>query len=87
MNQYEFHYDSGHGWLKVEKIELTLLGIAAEISGCSYAKGEDVYLEEDCDAGIFDRAKKKVGDFKIKSINDGDNSIIREYASYRGGIS
>ena len=45
--------DPGHGWLKVSKKDLNKLGIADKISGCSFVRGEYVYLEEDCDCTNF----------------------------------
>ena len=50
---YIFHSDPGHGWLAVKEKELIELNIAHKISPYSYHKGNTVYLEEDCDAGIF----------------------------------
>ena len=77
---YEFHYDSGHGWLKVSKQELINLSIEDKISTFSYMNKDDVYLEEDCDAGIFQRSKEGM---QITEIDDGDNSIIRTYDYYK----
>ena len=77
---YEFHYDSGHGWLKVSKQELINLSIEDKISTFSYMNKDDVYLEEDCDAGIFQRSKEGM---QITEIDDGDNSIIRTYDCYK----
>ena len=53
MKEYNFFYDSGHGWLEVEFSELLELGIHQEISGHSYVSGSKVYLEEDCDQSAF----------------------------------
>lgn len=52
----KFHEDSGHGWLQVPKKLINQLGIAHSISGCSYQKGDFVYLEEDCDMALFCKA-------------------------------
>ena len=54
---YTYFTDPGHGWLRVKRTELEELGIANEITPFSYARGEWVYLEEDCDMGTFMRAK------------------------------
>lgn len=52
-NQFTFFTDSGHGWLKVP-IELCReLGLQGKITGYSYCKGQNLYLEEDCDATTF----------------------------------
>lgn len=45
--------DAGHGWLKVKKTVIEALGISEKISGCSYQRGNFVYLEEDYDAYNF----------------------------------
>ena len=59
MNIYTFISDPAHGWLTVSLAELQDLGIAGNISQFSYmstSKGV-AYLEEDCDAPRFIRAK------------------------------
>ena len=50
---YVWAMDSGHAWLAVKAGELVSLGIQDKISSYSYVKGSTVYLEEDCDAGLF----------------------------------
>jgi len=81
---YEMHTDAGHGWLKVERIELVKLGIEAKISAYSYVNGPWAYLEEDCDLGTFARAKGWTANANngVTVINDGDRSDIREYSCY-----
>ena len=56
---YNWITDPAHGWLTVSLAELQDLGIADDISPFSYintSKGV-AYLEEDCDALRFIRAK------------------------------
>lgn len=48
--------DGGHSWLKVKRSELERLGIEHLISTCSYQRKDYVYLEEDCDAGLYLKA-------------------------------
>ncbi len=56
--KYRFIEDPGHGWLEVPRAEIEALGIADKISTCSYESTNGmVYLEEDCDMGVFCRAK------------------------------
>ena len=78
----KFHTDSGHGWLAVKRAELETLGIIDLVSQYSYHKGATVYLEEDCDAGLFFSAfEVRYGtrpQFETK-YKDG-NSPIRNYA-------
>jgi hypothetical protein len=58
---FTWYSDPGHGWLKVNREDIEELGIEEKISACSYqTPGKRVvYLEEDCDAGIFLRAYKE----------------------------
>ena len=56
---YDWIADSGHAWLKVSIDEINALNIGHKISDYSYILGETVYLEEDCDAGIFLDALKE----------------------------
>lgn len=81
---FDFHYDAGHGWLKVPAIELNKLNIADKISKFSYRAGSNVYLEEDCDAPRFMGAYKTHyrRDVEFKEVNDGNNSPIRNYSGY-----
>lgn len=85
----DFHYDAGHGWIEVPKAWIRDLGLRTKISSCSYEKGQNVYLEEDCDASTFIKAYKEVAQSKgieVKmmwnEISDGDDSPIRRYKSY-----
>lgn len=89
--EHEFHYDAGHGWLKVSIKDIIILGIRNDISGYSYKDRDYAYLEEDRDAGIylsklfpegfFSEAFKQF-DIYIKEISDGDYSPIRSYLNY-----
>lgn len=79
---YIFHSDPGHGWLAVKEKELIELNIAHKISSCSYHKGNTVYLEEDCDAGIFIEALKAKGiEFKHRDSYQ-EKTPIRSYPRY-----
>lgn len=48
--------DPGHAWAVVPRKLLHKLGIAEKITPYSYARGDKVYLEEDCDLDTFCRA-------------------------------
>ncbi len=50
-----WYTDPGHGWLRVPFQAVIDVGVAAQISTCSYMSvGKRVaYLEEDCDAPRF----------------------------------
>lgn len=78
-----FHSDPGHGWLAVKMSELKMLGIETQISSYSYVKGKTVYLEEDCDAGVFIKAAKAKGfTVEVQSGKQRDRSPIRSFQSY-----
>ena len=77
-----FYADPGHGWLEVDLLDCIDLDIADKISPYSYRKGTFVYLEEDCDAGLFlDSAKNQGWTINIKETYQ-ENTPIRNYASY-----
>jgi hypothetical protein len=76
--------DPGHGWAKVPRTLLKELDIVDKISTCSYQRGENVYLEEDCDATTFVNAyNTKYGfDPKFISKHTEKQCKIRSYESY-----
>lgn len=61
INQcFTLHTDPGHGWLEVTTSQLKTIGLTInDFSSYSYRSGDNVYLEEDCDAGKFVTAYKK----------------------------
>ena len=61
MENFTYYTDPGHGWVEVPRALLHELGIADKITGYSYQRGEDVFLEEDCDLSTFYRAMEKAG--------------------------
>lgn len=81
MAKFDFHYDAGHGWLKVHVYDARDVGLDVEdFTAYSYKQGDHLYLEEDCDAGRFLLAwEKALRKFDINSIDDGYNSPIRSY--------
>lgn len=60
-DELTFVHDPGHGWLRVPRSELAILGIAEEISTCSYVNGRYVYLEQDADLGTYMVARLEQG--------------------------
>ena len=85
MQKYEFHYDAGHGWLKVSHAELRELGIAHKISSYSYRDENYAYLEEDCDAPLFEEAAHLTPGQYIE-VDDGNDSFIRNLQRYDLGM-
>jgi hypothetical protein len=78
MTEYTFHADPSHGWLEVPVAEVRRLGIADKVSAYSYRNGDNAYLEEDCDAGLWLDAKKAAGEeYKIREVNSNHDSFIR----------
>ena len=56
-SSFEFITDPGHGWLKVTVQDLAALKLSpTDFSVYSYRNKDALYLEEDCDAGIFANA-------------------------------
>ena len=80
--------DPGHGWAKVPLAVVTAIGITeGHFSSYSYRNGENLFLEEDCDIGIFARAYEAATGEKPKFTDrycDG-RSRIRNYLSCRSG--
>lgn len=81
---YDFYSDPGHGWLHVKLDELVELGIADKITSYSYKRGNDVYLEEDCDMATFmDAMESKGVEIKLAFINERNgDSFIRSLRRY-----
>jgi len=75
--KYRFIEDPGHAWLEVPRAELVELGILEKVSQYSYQHGDMVYLEEDCDAGLFVDAKGLTRDNIIDVYQD--RTPIRNY--------
>ena len=77
--------DPGHAWARVAKSKLVKLGIAEKISPYSYQKGENAFLEEDCDLTVYINALRKRGyEVKFNESYTNRQSKIRNYFSYKG---
>jgi hypothetical protein len=84
-SSYLFMSDPSHAWLKVKLAELKELGIDRQISSYSYVdrNREWVYLEEDCDAEVFIRAKDNRGELpKLLEQHTDSESPIRYLDRY-----
>jgi len=78
---YRFITDPGHGWLEVPLSELVALGIAQDISKCSYLSANGIaYLEEDCDAPRFNDAKGEP--FDIETVHQ-EETFVRKLPHYK----
>jgi hypothetical protein len=80
--KYKFIEDPGHGWLEVERLEIERLCLEDQISRYSYVRGAKVYLEEDCDAAVFIRAKTARGETVETVSVYQENTPIRNYESW-----
>lgn len=78
-----YYQDPGHGWVKIHKKWLTMLGIEDKISHYSYMRKDYAYLEEDCDLSLLLEAAPKL-DIKVhlREYNCNNQSKIRSYDSY-----
>jgi len=77
--------DPGHAWARVAKSKLVKLGIAEKISPYSYQKGENAFLEEDCDLTVYINALHERGyEVKFNESYTNRQSKIRNYFSYKG---
>lgn len=71
MQTFTFYTDPGHGWVEVPRSLLNELDIADKITPYSYQRGDDVFLEEDCDLSTFADAMEKAGrPFKMTQVNE-----------------
>jgi hypothetical protein len=76
--------DPGHAWARVAKSKLVSLGIADKISTYSYQKGENAFLEEDCDLSVLMTALRERGyEVKFNESHTNRQSKIRSYSTYR----
>jgi hypothetical protein len=76
--------DPGHAWARIAKSKLVTLGIADKISTYSYQKGENAFLEEDCDLTVLVNALRQRGyEVKFNESHTNRQSKIRSYNTYR----
>jgi len=81
----EWYSDPAHSWLKVKYSELVELGIQSKISPFSYRDGDDVYLEEDCDAPMYITAVNKILGHAVyfrEAEHSNLSSHVRNFDSY-----
>ena len=86
---YKFYSDPGHGWMAVSFKNFFAVGAKLEdVSNFSYARGKTLYLEEDCDAGVFIKAfEKKMGHSVVFVEKYNERTPIRSYKSlYQNGV-
>jgi hypothetical protein len=78
--------DPGHGWVRFPRSRLVRLGIADKISPYSYQRGDQVFLEEDCDLTVLITALRAQGyadtDIQFRGGASNRRSKIRGYEHY-----
>ena len=77
--------DPGHAWCKVSRTDKVFQMIAKEVTHFSYENGNSVYLEEDCDLGLYYNKLVELGyeiKWKYNHTPKDDLSPIRNYAPY-----
>lgn len=84
MAKFQVFIDPQHAWVKVPRQLINSLGIADEISTCSFQRTDKVYLEEDCDFGKFYKAMEEAGKSVEVKLNHSDRSSrLRNYERYQ----
>ena len=82
MTTYRYIQDPGHGWIEVPVSEIRELGLKP--SHYSYTDGGYVYLEEDCDAGAWMKAREMAGRpvarEMLREVHQNAESHIRDMA-------
>ena len=82
-----YYQDPGHGWVKIKRLKLKQLHIEQLISSYSYQRGKDVFLEEDNDLHMLDKACYMLGiKLQLREYHTNKQSKIRNYDSYKSDI-
>jgi hypothetical protein len=79
---FTFFTDPGHGWLAVSLQDCADIGLSLrDFTHYSYRHIENLYLEEDCDAGLFINAfTSKYGHAPtIEEIHSNRDSLVRKF--------
>lgn len=81
--EINFMADPSHGWGEIPLDLIQELGISGQISRYSYRRGDNAYLEEDCDLTLFMQSAEAKG-WIIKFIEHHTNndSVVRSYQRF-----
>ena len=80
----KFFADPAHGWGEVPISLIKELGIADKISQYSYMKGDNAYLEEDCDLSVLMNALEAQGiTANFVEVWTNNDSPVRRYQSFK----
>lgn len=78
-----YHTDDGHGWVEVPRSLLIEYDIEDKITRYSYQKGDQVFLEEDCDAPcLITKMAERGLVIEYRELAVDGHSRIRNYARY-----
>lgn len=78
------HIDPAHSWLAVPRDLIARLGLAERVSSCSYADDFNVYLEEDDDMPLFEKAAVSSAiDYFVEELHSNELSVVRTMRRYR----
>lgn len=84
MTVYTYYQNPDHGWVRVPLAELRDLGF--QPSTYSYVDGPWAYLEEDCDAPAWIKARAAAGcpvaRETLREVHQNGESHIRDMARY-----
>jgi hypothetical protein len=81
-----YHTDPGHGWVEVPRALLFFLDIEDRVSGYSYQKGGQVFLEEDLDAALLVNALRDKGVEVSFEERYADPCFVRNLDGYRASV-
>ena len=80
-----YYIDAGHGYLKVPMKTIEAYGLKNKISGFSYKTANFAFLEEDCDATLFMKTVKEMGNehhYKIVEKHVDGYAACRNYQTF-----
>jgi hypothetical protein len=84
--EINFMADPSHGWGEIPIDLIQELGISGQISRYSYRRGDNAFLEEDCDLALFmQKAQAKGWTITFRERNFNHDCAIRNYPRYTRG--
>ena len=78
MLTLDYLQDPAHGWIAADIQSLRAYGLTDKVSAYSYRDGDTVWLEEDCDAGLYIRALQSAGiPYRIIETHTNNDAFVR----------
>src|SRR5512145_2977120 len=83
---FTYLQDPGHGWLIVSCADLAAAGMSpADFSSCSYARGDTLALEEDCDMPRFLKRLDERGiPYRLREQHTDADAHVRRWVANAG---